>query len=110
MRETTTLEYVNHLLPYQKAAGIKKQAEILGTGATAEEIIAKILDTHMAEVLVCIESGKEAPLTEGDPNALVTVMPLLDPKQWQMSLVFPLSGTRKQVLSQLKTLKLTKKR
>lgn len=104
-----TLEYLNHHLPYQKPAAIRRQAEILGVDAEPGKIVEKVLDTHLKDVLVCIESGRDVPLLKGDPNALVTVMPLLNPNYWATSLVFPLSGPRSTVLRQLKNLKVSKK-
>lgn len=104
-----TLEYLNHHLPYQKPAAMWRQAAILGVEPEPRKIIEKILDTNLDEVLVCIQSGRDVPLRGGDPNALVTVMPLLNPTHWSMSLVFPLSGPRRSVLKQLENLKVSKK-
>lgn len=104
----TTLNYLNHVLPYQKPAGIKKQADILGIEANPSEIANKMLDTNLPDVLVCIQSGREVPLL-ADDNSLVTVMPLIDPAYWACNISFPLSGPRNTVLNTLKTLKLTKR-
>lgn len=104
----TTLYHINHVLPFQKPVTIKKQADILGIEATASDIANKMLDTNLSDVLVCIQSGREVPL-EGTPEALVTVMPLIDPTYWKTNLTFPLSGSRATVQNTLKTLKLTKR-
>lgn len=106
---TTTLRYLNQILPYQKKAGIKRQAEILGVEAEANKIIAKILDTHLPDVLFCVSGGNEVSLKQGSPDALITAMPLLDPQVWNYNLIFPISGPRHQVLKHLNNLKVTKK-
>lgn len=105
---TNTLQYLNHVLPFQRSVSIKRQADILGVEPTISAIVSKILDTHLEEVLICTQSGIEAPLT-GNPASLVTVTPLLDSARWTMNLVFPISGPRLSVLSKLKTLKVSKR-
>lgn len=104
-----TLQYLNRVLPYQKPSAVKKQAEILGVEPNCSAIANKMLDSHLSQVLVCIQGGRETSLDSGHPEALVTVMPLIDTSNWGLNLVFPLSGTRQTVLNTLKTLTLTKK-
>ena len=104
-----TLQYLNRILPYQKPSAVKKQAEILRVEPNPTAIANKMLDTHLAQVIVCIQGGRETSLNSGLPEALVTVMPLIDTSNWGLNLVFPLSGTRQTVLNTLKTLILTKK-
>ena len=106
----TTLYHINHVLPFQKPVTVKKQADILGVEANPSDIANKMLDTHIEAVLVCIQSGKEAPLVKAEDDSLVTVMSLVDPTYWGCNVTFPLSWPRSAVLNTLKTLKLTQRK
>lgn len=105
----STLEYLNRVLPYQKPVTLKRQAEILGVDNTPTAIANCILDTHLNEVLLCIQDGRETTLTKGPSDALVTVSCLIDPSNWAVNLMFPISGPREYVRRQVSTLKITKK-